>query len=207
MPHIPPDRDRNLPSQSGCWRSVWILALVTSAGCQSMGLPTEWGVGHAPSALESSPENSSKPAAGAVAKADGETPELVARLRPMLADGIWSLDPAWSLLEATTDPSRFGPAFTPGFRWRFVPAGPAAEAAPASLIAQQRPSLAMPVPTEWDWLFRGGSPPTTAESSSSLVIPALQHLAKESTAAGINASILLWRSFPAQAMDRSDVRE
>lgn len=203
----PPSPERNFPSPSERCRSVWILALFAMAGCQSIGLPTQWGVGHAPASPEATTEAVSKPTASADAKADDEAPELVARLRPLLADGNWSLDPAWSLLDATTDPSRFGPAFASGFRWRFVPAAPVVQAAPATLIEQQRPSAPMQVPTEWDWLFRGGSPPTTEESASSQVVPALQHLAKESTSAGINASILLWRRFPAQATDRSDVRD
>lgn len=124
MPLSLPFRERNFPSPSVRCRSVWVLALLAMAGCQSIGLPTQWGAGHVPAATESTTETASKPTASVDSKAEGEAPELVARLRPLLADGNWSLDPAWSLLDATTDPRRFGPAFAQVFAGDSFPRRP-----------------------------------------------------------------------------------
>lgn len=198
MPPVPSFPDAFFPQPAGCWRCVWILTLVAAIGCQTIGLPEQWAVNHALPAAESM--------AAAEAKTDEAAPELVSRLRPLLADGGWALDPAWSLLDATSDATRFGPAFHPGFRWRFVPATPAVEPDVPSLIEQERRSRPVQPASEWDWLFRGGNSPT-GETAAGQVVPALQYLSKEGSPAGINASILLWRRFPAQATDRDDLRE
>lgn len=193
------------------WRYVWLLAAVSSLGCQSIGLPEQWGAANF-AAKQSSTNPHESPSTETVAKpvAAGEdvnSPELVARLRPLLAEGSWSLDPAWSLLEATTDPTTFGPAFAPGYRWRFLPSTPLSAPEAPRLVDGDRPTLPVQPTTEWDWLFRGGNPPTTEDSAASQVVPALQHLAKDSSPTAINASILLWRRFPGQAAERNDVRE
>ena len=197
---------------SGVWRirpgavvrgGLGLVTLLLLCGCQSIGLPQNWGAAHAPPGGDKSAESLKT---DAVAASDTVAPELVEQLRPLLAGGNWTLDPDWSLIEATADPAVFRPDFHPGFRWRFTPTPPPPKTAAPSLVGPENSSVPAPE-TEWDWLFRGNAAPTSEASVVAQVAPALQYLSREETTTGYNALILLWRRFAEQAEDRANVAE